>query len=323
MRKLILSAIIALGLIGCTNGLIETPQPPKSEFVQYNLSLGGEIDIDTEPMGLRANAIGANDLIGVQVYAIAEDASLSAYAYGLFDQTDSLNVRLIKGAKYLFKTTLVKDAKTKLRRFPNDWSNVSNKPVFFFEPFHLPGTSDSDKGCELTNAFTYSNTHTLQGLDKGLSDIGIGSTNKVKRPNLVRYYGQTEFVAAEEASVGISLLQTTFGVRYSVKNLTEGSVRFQLEGAIAESIDTGNNNHNVVHTFDQLSTQTDYSEQVNVNVIWVNGGVETPIATKNISFTRAIRSILSIDMDKIGKVESGVQLSIDNAPVLDGETVEL
>lgn len=320
--KFLVCVLAVLGLTNCSKEEHIETESQSPERIEFGFSLGGEISVDTEPLSSLTRSVEANDLIGVQVYAVQENASLQAYAYGLFDNVGKLRISLIKGNKYLFKTTLLKEAKTKLRRYPNDWANGSNKPVFFFEPFQLPGSTDSEIGCELTNAFTYSNSIVMEGLNKGLSDVGSGSVHKVKRPNLVRYYGETEFVATEGTKISIDLLKTVFGVRYSVKNLINGSVRFQVEGAIAAN--TGAQSVDLIYTFEQLSTRTDYSESVNVTAIWINDRQEEiPVASQQVSFSRSMRTTLTIDMDKVGKVDSDVEVSIDKGEMQDGGNVEL
>ena len=111
MKKILFLALALIAFASCSKeDAIENESIEGKEYV-VNLGFSGEIEISQSPL----SKAGTNDLYGVQVYSKkSSDSNYAPYAYGLFDNTADMTVKLIGGYQYKFVASMVEDGKEKI-----------------------------------------------------------------------------------------------------------------------------------------------------------------------------------------------------------------
>lgn len=273
MKKVLFLMMVVLAIAGCSNNYDEEipsiPESPK----EYLISLGysGEItDITERPL----NRVATNDIYGIQVYSMPiNGAEYKAYAYGLFDSSEGINIKLLDGYKYKFSSTMVVNGKTKLESYNN--------------VFHLPFVVNGGVA-ELKNTFTYSSTNEFGYLGSSLSDLKDGEM--YTRPNLDRYYGEsTEYTPSLNGTVSIKMKRVSFGAKFIAKGFSEGTINIAIEGSPIIKIEYPESQIQDIFTFteERKWTEDNYSENAIVSITWEkNNGAIIPLVNQPITFKR-------------------------------------
>jgi hypothetical protein len=84
---------------------------PQEKYT-VSLKMGGEITSEEMPLSTKAET-ASRDVYGVQVY-VNQNGTYPPYAYGLFDNVDSMEIGLRNDSTYKFVCTLVKNGKDSL-----------------------------------------------------------------------------------------------------------------------------------------------------------------------------------------------------------------
>lgn len=281
------------------------PQKPK----EYTVSLGftGEISVSESPLS-RASE---NDLYGIQVYSCPNNGTsttYSYYAYGLFDDTSLINIKLLEGYKYKFVATMVVDGKNQLG-FGNSMSHSG------IAPFYM----------SITNYFKISHDDYMSGIDCGESSMG--GYKKYYRPKLDRYYGITEdYVPTENGNVSIFMKRTAFGAKFIAENLEEGTVSINLSNAPEMKIVYSETETMGIFTFSDVAkaySEDNYSEIVATEIIWTKAdGVIVPLGTHRITFKRNVLTTVTIKVADI-TTENGIGITFESGEMgTEGVTIE-
>ena len=174
----------------------DTPTEP--EYVTVSLGLNVELDYEYEPL---TRAEENNDLYGIQVYSTpvpaTENAEWTKFAYGLFDTTDNLTIKLIRGYEYKFVARMVKDGKEKVKHYEDG---------HYMDPFyHEEDKANSYSATLISASFIYSNL--------GMDLLGGGFTDYL---NAESYHGELEdYIPGDnDSKATIELERTSFGVKY-------------------------------------------------------------------------------------------------------------
>lgn len=307
----------------------DTPAEP--EYVTVSLGLNVELDYEYEPL---TRAEENNDLYGIQVYSTpvpaTENAEWTAFAYGLFDTTDNLTIKLIRGYEYKFVATMVKDGKNKISG--DDHSGYTNP----FSHQEQPGSSGYIV-TPLSVSFVYSQSALYMGSGK----IGLeynNSTIWVMRPNIERYYGELEgYIPGDnDSKASIDLKRTSFGAKYIAKGdyAENGTLEIlmadapQLNLSLAES-----NEVSEIYSFKDVRAawlDENYTETIPVTLrIAYSDGTSAPLGTHDITFKRNMTTVVNVDLTVGG--ENGVGIVVteegempvgDEITIKDGEIVD-
>lgn len=181
-------------------GTNEQPTPTEPEYVTVSLGLNVELDYDYEPL---TRAEENNDLYGIQVYSAPisanENAQWTKFAYGLFDNTDNLTIKLVRGYEYKFETIMVKDGKNKIESYDGK----------YYGPFSHETTPLCYSSTELSTSFIYGKL----GMDKW------GDDDLYRYLNVELYYGElVGYVPGDnDSKVTIELKRTSFGAKFIAK----------------------------------------------------------------------------------------------------------
>lgn len=304
--------LLCLAACGSDENLIETPNdgnnnPPKEYLV--SLGFSGEItDIEETPLSRTTS----NDLYGIQVYSspVAMD-DYKPYAYGLFDNKESMVVKLLDGYKYKFVATMVVDGKNRIE-------NIEGKYPYPFCGEHTY--------TELNNNFTYTNNAKMSFLAKGFSSLS--ESILVDRPNTLRFYGETDnYTPSENLQVSINLKKVYFGIKVIAENLKEGEIVISIE-------ETPNNlairypqtEIQEIYTFrnrysDNTWTKDDYTETIPVGISWNKvDGSTIPLVSQNITFKRNKLTTITVKV-KDSSMNNGVDITEEEEAMQSGDNI--
>ena len=290
----------------CENSSV-LPEQPDSEYVTVSLGFDVGIDCEYEPL---TRAVENNDLYGIQVYSspisATDNAQWTKYAYGLFDNTNNLTIKLIRGFEYKFVATMVKDGKEKTA------SIFEGK---YGGPFIHNDSSSSASGTTISTSFIYD--------ELGMTNLGdFGTINRV---NGELYYGELEgYIPEGDGSKAIiELGRASFGAKYIAKGdyAENGRLEILMDRAPQLNLDLAESNMvSEIYSFASPRAawlDDNYTETVSVALrIAYLDGTTAPLGTHNITFKRNTTTVINVNLS-IGS-DSGVGFVITE----DGEMPE-
>lgn len=310
----------------CENSSEQPTTPTEPEYVTVSLGLNVELDYEYEPL---TRAEENNDLYGIQVYSTpvpaTEGAEWTAFAYGLFDTTDNLTIKLVRGYEYKFVATMVKDAKEKIEMI--DESYLGGQVGYYSLPFdHV-----------VSENFTYGAED--HGLNSGLTDLDDHCIhNFYLRPNVERYHGELEgYIPGDnDSKATIELKRVSFGAKYIAKGdyAENGTLEILMNEAPQLNLNlTEDYSVSEIYTFRNFRDawlDENYTETVPVLLrIAYSDGTTAPLGTHNITFKRNTTTVVNVDLSVGG--DSGVGIVVtdggempegDEITIKDGEIVD-
>ena len=312
-------------------GTNEQPTPTEPEYVTVSLGLNVGLDYGYQPL---SRAEENNDLYGIQVYSTpvpaTENAKWTAFAYGLFDSTDNLTIKLIRGYEYKFVATMVKDGKNKING--NDHSGYSSP----FTHQQQPGSS-TFTSTPLSVSFVYSQS--AMDLDSGHAAVRDNdNTIYVYHPNVERYYGELEgYIPGDnDSKATIELKRTSFGAKYIANGdyAKNGTLEVIMADTPQLNINLAESNEvSEIYTFKNVRAawlDENYTETVPVTLrIAYSDGSTAPLGTHDITFKRNITTVVNVDLSVGGdsgvgfEVTDGGEMPEDSEiTIKDGEIVD-
>ena len=314
-RFFLLLAVVGMLFTACSEiGTAEQPTTPtEPEYVTVSLGLDVELDCEYEPL---TRAEENNDLYGIQVYSTpvpaAEKPQWTKYAYGLFDNTDNLTIKLIRGYEYKFVASMVKDGKDKLNYNQN--SNTCGVP-FLHET--KPSTYN---GTPLSESFIYGHL--------GMSLERLVNTDYL---TVELYYGELEgYIPGDNDSKAIvELKRVSFGAKYIAKGdyAENGTLEILMRCAPQLNINLAESNEiSEIYTsqnvrdawLDENYTKT---ESVTLRIAY-SDGTSAPLGTHNITFKRNTTTVVNVDLSVGG--ETGVGFVVpDGGEMLEGSEITI
>lgn len=303
------------------NARPEQPTPTEPEYVTVSLGLNVELDYEYEPL---TRAEENNDLYGIQVYSTpipaTENAEWTKYAYGLFDTTDNLTIKLIRGYEYKFVARMVKDGKDKVKH----WGDGSH----YYDPFYHEDKEGSYTSTPLSTSFIYGH-------------LGMYDWSTLLNPdyyNAESYYGELEgyMPGDNDSKATIELKRISFGVKYVAKGdyAENGTLEIMMAGAPQLNINLAESNEvSEIYTFKYVRDawlDENYTETASVTLrIAYSDGTSAPLGTHNITFKRNMTTVVNVDLSIGG--DNGVGFVItgdgempegDEITIKDGEIVD-
>ena len=306
-------------------GTNEQPTPTEPEYVTVSLGLNVGLDYGYEPL---SRAEENNDLYGIQVYSTpypaTENAKWTKFAYGLFDSTDNLTIKLIRGYEYKFETIMVKDGKDKI-----DY-NAYN------DTYGGPFNHETSPGCyvscntPLSTSFIYS---TL-----GMDEWGDGGLNRYL--NVELYYGElVGYIPGDnDSKATIELKRTSFGAKFIAKGdyAENGTLEILMAGESTPKLNLNlaeSNEVSEIYSFKNVRKawlNENYTETVSVTLrIAYSDGTNAPLGTHDITFKRNTTTVVNVDLSVGGEngvgfvVTDGGEMPEDTEiTIKDGEIVD-
>ena len=295
-RLFLLLAVVGMLFTACSEaGTNEQPTPTEPEYVTVSLGLNVGLDYGYEPL---SRAEENNDLYGIQVYSTpipaAEKPQWTEYAYGLFDTTDNLTIKLIRGYEYKFVARMVKDGKDKVSQ---GWNGL------YGFPFHHREENGNGVYTPLSTSFIYS----LLGMPF------LGGSNDLGYHNAESYYGELEgYIPGDnDSKATIELKRVSFGAKYIAKGdfAENGTLEILMNGAPQLNINLAESNEvSEIYTFMHARDawlDENYTETASVTLrIAYSDGTSAPLGTHNITFKRNTTTVVNVDLTVSG--DSGV-----------------
>ena len=301
-------------------GTNEQPTPTEPEYVTVSLGLNVGLDYGYQPL---SRAEENNDLYGIQVYSTpvpaAENAEWTKYAYGLFDTTDNLTIKLIRGYEYKFVASMVKDGKDKV-----DYSQYSNA---YGAPFMHETSSSTSTTTPLSTSFIY-----------GQLGLRLERNYISDYLNVDNYYGELEgYIPGDNDSKAIiELKRISFGVKYIAKGdfAENGILEILMNRAPQLNLNLAESNEvSEIYTFMHARDawlDENYTETISVILrIAYSDGTSAPLGTHDITFKRNTTTVVNVDLSVSGDsgvgfvVTDGGEMPEDSeVTIKDGEIVD-
>lgn len=302
----ILPLLFILFIVGCSKEDII----PTDDTKEYNVSLkfNGEITTTDTPL---TRGTATNDLIGVQVYQDEE-----AFAHGLFDNIEDININLHSNHKYKFVITVVKDGKNKL--YMNPYNH------YYVAPFIGPQISFM----YLKNNFNYSRVE-LTGLSKGHSQVTNTSTRDY--PATDRFYGELDnYTPTENGEVAIDLKRTAFGLKYEVSGVTDGTVSVKISNTSHTffentAITADYQSEGEIFTFSDVYSAwkyaDNYTESVTISASWARGvGINENLGSKTVQIKRNAMNIIRLKLSSVSH-DGSIGIEVEEETGMEEENV--
>lgn len=315
-RFFLLLAVVGMLFTACSEvGTNEQPTPTEPEYVTVSLGLNVELDYDYEPL---TRAEENNDLYGIQVYSTpvpaTEDAEWTKYAYGLFDNTDNLTIKLIRGYEYKFETVMVKDGKNKVEKASDGE---------YYEPFMHEFIPSNYASTPLSTSFIYDKLGMFEWGKWGINDY----------LNVELYYGElVGYIPSDnDSKATIELKRTSFGAKFIAKGdyAENGTLEIFMnktsQPQLALNLAEGNE-ISEIFSFDDVRAawlDENYTETISVSLrIAYSDGTSAPLGTHNITFKRNITTVVNVDLSVGG--DSGVGIVVtDGGDMPEGSEITI
>lgn len=267
------------------------PPPATAEKVTIRLQLSG--DITTSIGDLRTTGIGARSAYDSTIYGVnIRTGKGTLYAQGLFDNTDSISIDLLKDSSYIVNVAAIKRGSG----MGLWWQLSTDGYKQYAYPIHRT----------LRNRMFYAVNETMEtGFIDSLNNMSIVTdtlTNVFAKYPLSEadtYFGSTNYTARNSANSTISmqLRRLSFAIRYDIHNLTSGYLQATYGGQmIPDTMRTNDTLPIQIYTADVFRAKDSIpGAQLQITLTWVNGnGNAVVLGTKPIRPKRSSLTAISI-----------------------------
>lgn len=310
-------SLVSAIFFGCSKSNVGLNSNNESKAVVVSLSFNGDINSEDSPL----TKATSDDLYGVRINEIGGDNKLLA---GLFDNVDNITAVLYTNKKYNITCTMVKGGKRILPSFSGGYA----------QPFLRRSEAGlykipTDIGVGFTEGLWFVGLDSSYVfLDPYASPVtqGDGSLSD-KYPAVYRFYGKlTNYTPTEYTK--ITLKCTSFGLRYKVTGVTDGSVSvviknssktfFSNDGITADftSEDKIFSFHDIIKAWQYADT---YTETVNLAVVWTRGAFVQDLGNVDVTVKRNAMNTINISL-KSSTSNAGFGITKDATP-MGGTTV--
>lgn len=291
---------LTIGLASCSREETVSTDAPK----EYNISLKFNGEITTTDLPL-TRSTEPNDLIGVQVYQ-----DNTAYAYGLFDNAEDININLFSDHKYKFVVTIIKDGK----------NLITIGDSYYDIPFNM----------YLNNKFTYSTTD--KSVDFGIGNTRFSYTTTASRyPKADRFYGELDnYTPMANGSLAIDLKRTAFGLKYEVSGVSDGTISVKISNTSQiffenSTITADFQSEEEIFTFYDVYSAwlyaDNYTESITVTVSWARDvGIAQDLGNKTVQIKRNAMNIIRLSLSSVD-YEGNIGIEVEEETNMNEETV--
>jgi len=291
-------------------------------------ALTGDISTSESPL---TRAGSPNDLYAVQVYK-----ENNAFAFGIFDDIQSMTLNLKKGSTYSVRFCLVRDAKVLLTDYYSLTNNGLRTYASDVGPLYIKIGNSSSRYLYL-NKFYYnsnnsiwyyaSSTATSYSSDyfwgSALSEIRFGKLLGVSYPECADwFYGEiNNYVPnGEKETKSITLYRTGFKLQYVLEGVTDGEVTVSISNSSRTFFNTTTNTASYTSaekfiafydTYSAWQYADNYTENLTVSVSWKRGiGVTQDLGSKTVQVKRNCLNKIKITLGSDDR-GAGVNMSTE------------
>lgn len=308
--KLFAALMICAIFISCSK--IENSEKNSYDIIDISLKLGGEYgslienDNDFEILG---------KYLGIGVYyknmnVAKTDDDYSRYAFGLFSDSNQINIHLKKGYCYRFECLIVEDGKDKV--FTSELGNGAISTGKYPYDYHI-----------VNNEFIYSDQDGFYFQNPYVSlrkrDTSCRESKEIYAENadVVMFYGAFDnFVPEKTAIVDIPMYRIGYGLKVKADGIADGFIEVNASvpdicydsdnSSKSESIMTVNYDETCSKVFaDGLFTVSDYPDwkqrilnykrESDISLILIRGDGSVEKYEKTIDFKRNKMTVLSVN----------------------------
>ena len=280
----------------------------QGEEVTVKIGFDGEIlDITEGPLETKTES---DNLWGIEVRHKSNNESYySQYAYGLFDN-ENIEIKLLSGYQYLFKVTMIENAKNLIYYSNNEYS--------------LPFIQELKNEIIYSNKFGFSATHPTVSIKKD----NYPYSSQYSRYNIIRYYGQISGFSPNPSNknVNIELYKLIFGVKFILNGFDEGNVDIQIANAPLMTINYPDTEISQIFTFGEYFWNDNedcvQSQEIpTVSINWTkSNGTTIPVYNGPIKFTRNKQTIVTVNLDqKSESLGTKVEIDLEDTPMTPGD----
>ena len=316
---LLLLVASVLMATSCSEGDSVAPRPASEEYT-VSFSIGGEIDVTTEPLS-RAEA--STDAYALNVYYDKEGDGVQndIYAYGLFDNVADMTITLLSNHKYKIYCTLIKDAKNTLyygQAFGNTYSG-------YCYPFQTNVSNSTLVG----NSFIIGTSNYFTGLGSSkthLASLSSPSTSNYSTyPKVNRFYGETsDYVPVPNGTIDIYLKRVVFGAKFVVSGVTEGTLTVKAGDFYLYTYSKDNAGSETIYTFPDVagvySNDLPLVATISMNYDSHRGVLWDLSQSQNVQFKRNVMTTVNI---QLRPDLSGANLSITEEELNEENLIDL
>lgn len=303
----LIAVLMCVNFASCSNEENDVPQKGKEVIV--SLGFGGDFEISESPLS-RATS---NDLYFIQVgQGSSSDATICAY--GLFDSSTDIKIKLVENEAYYFQAYVMKGAKEVLKH---------TNYIYQDEPFLFD--------VELNNTFTYSDDESFAATGKKTTQFGYkftytdGSAYHFAK-DIDLYFTENAnpvFTATDNGKITLNLIRFSYGANFIAENLTEGSLKIsmqkELEGdteiyisptiELTESNTSSDNIYAIPPTsVMEVNEDNEFVVNMPISFTWVKSdNSEILLGTPTITLKRNKKVTVKIKVDKTS--ENGIEFA--------------
>ncbi|MBQ8765883.1 MAG: hypothetical protein IJZ16_03685 [Clostridia bacterium] len=299
--------LMCVNFASCSNEENDIPQKGKEVIV--SLGFGGDFEISESPLS-RATS---NDLYFIQVGQGSSSTDATICAYGLFDSSTDIKIKLVENEAYYFHAYVMKGAKEVLKH---------TNYIYQDEPFLFD--------VELNNTFTYSDDESFAATEKETSQFGYKFTytdgsayHFAKDIDLYFTENVNPFTATDNGKITLNLIRFSYGANFIAENLTEGSLKIsmqkKLEGnteiyisptiELTESNTSSDNIYAIPPTsVMEVNEDNEFVVNMPISFTWVKSdNSEILLGTPTITLKRNKKVTVKIKVDKT--LENGIEFA--------------
>lgn len=315
MKKILLALTFAVAFIACEK--IESVKT-SDESKDCIVSIVPICEISTSETLMTKAATLSNDLYSVQVYRDGD-----FFAYGFFDNLESMNLNLKQGSSYAIHAYLVKDAKMLLGAYyssinggismnnrvgPFCQENISSYIYIGTNSFFYAGQSQKCYDSSDDTIAEWRSISDFKPMDKAV-------VNDIKYPICTDwFYGEVNdyIPTGEYSTMEFPLKRTGFKLKYELSGVTDGKVTVKVYNSKRTFIENTTSSKSYesdiqfiafYDTYSAWKYADNYTENLTVAVTWARGtGITQNLGTKTIQVKRNCLNNIKI---KLGSDDQG------------------
>lgn len=308
-----MAVLMSMNLVSCSqeNDAV-LPEQPAEEYVTVKLGVAGEyLELSESPLITRAEGV-LKDQIGIHVFELTESGEETYYAHGVFNSLDNVTIKLLKGQKYRFKTSIIVDGEgCKDHLGHNDCNGFGPGVVYTGEDFIY------DKAYPYPESFF--RFYSVSGVTSDFDDCFRHD----------HFYGElAEYIPTENnATIEITTKRTAYGAHYIVENL-EGILTVEVKHSISDEllytveISPENPESEGIYTFSDIYAAwsiEDFTTPKSLTFRWTKyDGSEMSYGPNAVYFKRNVMTTIRFKMD-IPEYQNGIVITREDTELIDDE----
>lgn len=316
----LMAVLMCMNFASCSSEENEIPQKGKEVIV--SLGFGGEFEISESPL----SRAGSNDLYYIQVGQGDSYSNATICAYGLFDTSTDIKIKLTENETYYIFAYIMKGAKEVLKH---------TNYIYQDQPFLF--------GVELNNEFTYSDDESFVATGDadqfGYKFVHTDGNTYHFAKDVDLYFTESfkPFTVTENGKITLNMIRFTYGANFIAENLTEGSLKVSMQKKLEGNseiytspiieLTESNTSYDNIYAIPPTSVMeqnedNEYIVNMPISFTWVKSDKsEILLGTPTITLKRNKKVTVKIKVDK--STENGIEFTGLDITMGDGGTYNI